>query len=264
VPGPPTQEFLSLNSLHQQVRSALRKKHLPEPHRHDPDNIGQLPHFHNNMSRRRSPRAVRPRATRTWRLPNSPFRVVLGAGLGVLIVLVAVLLGTRPWAPGPSAAPSPTSSAPPLGGVDMAGYCSTLGAQGSQVFRVAGTNCIQKIDLNKACDYSYHTTGLKAEFGSSDLNSAYCVNPKTNRESTGIAGMPKYCGTLIQGTGGVTATSNDPYLKNHWVCKAAIDMNVACVTQYHQASLVARHVDGTWSCYPELPIPGVHLRGYMP
>src|ERR1700733_8880504 len=72
APGPPTQEFLSLNSLHQQVRSALRKKHLPEPNRHDPDNIGQLPHFHNNMTRRRNPRVVRARAVRTWRLPSFP------------------------------------------------------------------------------------------------------------------------------------------------------------------------------------------------
>src|SRR5262249_19219629 len=106
APGPPMEEFLSLNSLHQQVRSMLRKKHLPEPNRHDPDNIGQLPHFLNN-ARRQHPRP-RPADKRTWRLPSFPFRYVMGAGLAVLIVLVAVLLGTRPWALGPSPAPSPT------------------------------------------------------------------------------------------------------------------------------------------------------------
>ncbi len=78
APGPPAQEFLSLNSLHQQVRSALRKKHLPEPNRHDPDNIGQLPHFHNTTLRRRNPRVVRARAGRPWRLRRVPFRYVMG------------------------------------------------------------------------------------------------------------------------------------------------------------------------------------------
>ena len=58
APGPPAQEFLSLNSLHQQVRSALRKKHLPEPNRHDPGHIGQLPHFR-NLARGRKPRTSR-------------------------------------------------------------------------------------------------------------------------------------------------------------------------------------------------------------
>ncbi len=88
APGPPTQEFLSLNSLHQQVRSALRTKHLPEPTRHDPDNIGQLPHFHNNMTRQRNPRVVRSRATRTQQ-PSSPFHNVVGVCIAVLLVAVS-------------------------------------------------------------------------------------------------------------------------------------------------------------------------------
>jgi hypothetical protein len=252
VPGPPAQEFLSLNSLHQQVRSALRKKHLPEPHRHDPDNIGQLPHFHNNMTRRRNPRVVRPRAARAWRLPSFPFRVVMGAGLGVLIVLVAVLLGTRPWAPGPSLTPSPTVSAPPLGGVSLTGYCSDLGGQGAQVFSVAGQDCIQPINLDAACDFSYQTTGLKHKFLSPDPHSAICYNPKTNvKYGAGITDMADYCANLNRGAGGVTATPANPYSKNRWVCQAVIDMNIACESQYHQANVVARQDDGTWNCYEE-------------
>jgi hypothetical protein len=178
APGAPAQEFLSLNSLHLQVRCALREKHLPEPTRHDPDNLGQLPHFHNNMTRRWNSRIVRPRVTRTWQLPSFPFRYVMGAGLGVLIVLVAVLLGTRPWAPGPSTTPSPTISAS-APGLSLTGYCSTQGAQG-QGFTVSGTDCVQKINLDAACDFQYHLTGLTDKFTSPSPYSAICYNHATH------------------------------------------------------------------------------------
>jgi hypothetical protein len=261
APGPPTQEFLSLNSLHQQVRSALRKKHLPEPNRHDPDNIGQLPHFHNNMTRRRNPRTVRSRATRTWRLPRFPFRYVMGAGLGVLIVLAAVLLGTQPWAPGPSPTPPPAPSpdisvSASLGGMSLTEYCSTLGsqgAQGAQGFAVAdsGTTCVQRINLDLACGFQYQTAGLVARFTSSDPDSAICYNPATKvTYSAGISNMTGYCMTLTT-KDGVTATAANPDYKNEWVCQVAINMNLACDSQYNQTNLVARQVKGIWICYVE-------------
>ena len=249
APGPPAQEFLSLNSLHQQVRSDLRKKHLPEPNRHDPGHIGQLPHFHNNMTRqmtrRQSPRAGRPRATRRGQRPRFPFRYVIGAGLGVLIVLVAVLLGTRPWASGASPTPSPTISPTPspLGGLSLTGYCSAPG------FAVAGTDCVQPVNLNLACDYSYHTTGLKARFTSSDPDSAICYNPTTHvTYPAGIPEMPSYCATLTS-MAGVTATPYNPGYKNTWVCQVPIDMDAACGANYNRTNSVARKVNGTWMCY---------------
>lgn len=254
APGPPAQEFLSLNSLHQQVRSALRKRHLPEPNRHDPDNIGQLPHFRNNMTRRRNPRAVRSRAKRTWRLPALPFRYrhVMGAGLGVLIVLVAALLGTHPWAPGPSPAASPSTLASPLVGLSLTEYCSTLGAQGvqgAQAFRVAGTDCVLPIDLDAACDFQYRTTGLKHKFTTSDPNSAICYNPTTKENYyAGISNMTGYCETLTT-TADVTATAANPDNKNIWVCQVPINMNLACDAQKNRTDLVARQVNGTWLCY---------------
>lgn len=248
APGPPTQEFLSLNSLHQQVRSALRKKHLPEPNRHDPDNIGQLPHFHNNMTRQRNLRIGGSRAMRTRRLPSSPFRYVMGAGLGVLIVLVAVLLGTRPWAPGPSPTPLPTISASPLHGLSLTEYCSGLGTQG-EGFTVARTNCVQPIKLDAACDFQYQTTSLKHRFTSSDPNSAICYNPTTHvTYSAGISNMTGYCATLTT-MAGVTATAANADYKNTWVCQVAINMNLACDTQSNRTNLVARQVNGTWMCY---------------
>jgi hypothetical protein len=251
APGPPTQEFLSLNSLHQQVRSSLRKKHLPEPNRHDPDNIGQLPHFHNNMSRGRNPRVVRPGAMPKLRLPHIPFRYVMGAGLGVLIVLVAVLLGTRPWGPERSpASPSTTLGSPLSGGLSLTAYCSTLGTQGAQdaqIFTVAGTDCVKPIDLDAACDFQYGTTGLKHKFTSSDPNSAVCYN-RTRTYSAGISNMTGYCMTITP-MAGVTATADNPSYKNKWVCQVAINMNLACDTQNNQTNLVARQVNGIWRCY---------------
>jgi Effector Associated Constant Component 1/Caspase domain len=252
TPGPSAQEFLSLNSLHQQVRSALRKKHLPEPNRHDPDNIGQLPHFHNNMTRQRNPRIFRSRARRTWPLPRIPFRYAMGAGLGVLIVLVAALLVTRPWAPGLSPAPSPSISASPLAGLSLTEYCLTLGSQGPQAaadFTVAGRNCVQPVNLDEACDFQYQTAGLKHKFMSSDPNSAVCDNPRTNvTYGAGISNMTGYCATRTTMVG-VTATADNPGYKNTWVCQVAINMNLACDTQNNQTNLVARHVNGTWMCY---------------
>jgi hypothetical protein len=247
APGPPTQEFLSLNSLHQQVRSALRKKHLPEPNRHDPDNIGQLPHFHNNMTRRRNPRVVRARAVRTWRLPNFSFRYVMGAGLAVLIVLVAVLLGTRPWAPGSSPAPSPAISASSLDGLSLTGYCSTLGPQGAEGFQVFGQDCVQRVNMNAACDYQYQATDLKARFTTPDPDSAICYNAHVTHNN-GISNMAGYCATLTT-MAGVTATDGNPEFKNIWVCQVTINKNLACDTQNNQTGLVARQVGVTWKCY---------------
>jgi Effector Associated Constant Component 1/Caspase domain len=247
APGPPTQEFLSLNSLHQQVRSALRKKHLPEPNRHDPDNIGQLPHFHNNMTRRRNPRVVRARTVRTWRLPNFSFRYVMGAGLAVLIVLVAVLLGTRPWAPGSSPPPSPVISASSLDGLSLTGYCSTLGPQGAEGFQVFGQDCVQRVNMNAACDYQYQATDLKARFTTPDPDSAICYNAHVTHNN-GISNMAGYCATLTT-MAGVTATDGNPEFKNIWVCQVTINKNLACDTQNNQTGLVARQVGVTWKCY---------------
>jgi Effector Associated Constant Component 1/Caspase domain len=247
---PQTEEFLSLNSLYQQVRSALRKKHLPEPNRHDPNGIGQLPHFHNNqlprfhnnMTHRRNPRIVRPRHARTWRLPSFPFRSITGVGLGVLIVLVAVLLGTRPWAPGPS--PNPLGI-----GLSLTEYCSNLGAPGAPGFTVAGLDCVQPINLDAACVFQYQTTGLKHIFTSSDPDSAICYNPTTNMKyNAGISNMTGYCATHTT-MAGVTATAVNSDYKNTWVCQVPINMNLACDTQNNLTNLVARQVDGTWLCY---------------
>jgi hypothetical protein len=249
APGPPAEEFLSLNALHQQVRSALRKKHLPEPHRHDPDSIGHLPHFRNNSRRVARPG---PRPARRWQRPSPSFRVVMGVGLGLLIVLVAVLLGTRPWATGPTPAPAPapTVAASPVSGLSLTGYCSEQGAQGTQNFTVNGGYCVQRVDLDAACNWQYGHTGLKHQFTSPDPNSARCVDPKTGKlYPAGISNMTGYCKTLTAPGADVKGTAANSAYKNIWICQLAINRNLACDTLNNRTDLVARQVDGTWGCY---------------
>jgi hypothetical protein len=245
-PDRQTPEFLSLNSLHQEVRSALRKEHLPEPDRHDPDNIGRLPHFRNNAARRPGPRAGRAKLPLMTRLPRLSFRSATALGLGAVLVLAAVLLGTRPWDPGSASTPQPIS------GLSLTEYCATVGVQGApgaQGYAVAGTDCVQPVNLDAACDYQYQTTGLKHVFTSTDPNSAICVNPATGvRYDNGISNMSGYCATLTT-MSGVSATAGDPAYKNTWVCRVPINMDLACDTQNNRTSLRALKENGAWMCY---------------
>lgn len=245
-PDRQTPEFLSLNSLHQEVRSALRKEHLPEPNRHDPDNIGQLPHFRNSRAWRPDSRVGRTKLPRMPRLPRISLRSAAALGLGAVVVLVAVLLGTRPWDSGSASTPQLIS------GLSLTEYCSTLGVQGAQAvqgYAVAGTDCVQPINLDAACDYQYQTTGLKHVFTSTDPNSAICVNPTTGvKYNNGISNMSGYCATLTT-MSGVTATAGNPAYKNTWVCQVPINMDLACDTQNNQTNLQALKENGVWMCY---------------
>lgn len=132
APGPPAQEFLNLNDIHQETRDALRKKHRPEPGRHDPGSIGHLPHFQNNATAPKPPRGNRPVSARSLRLPSLPFRYVVAGGLAVLIALVATLLASQPSGPGPSPRPLASPSLTAMGGEDQAGYCQSQGQKGGK------------------------------------------------------------------------------------------------------------------------------------
>jgi hypothetical protein len=143
-------------------------------------------------------------------------------------------------------------AASPLTGLSLTKYCSNLGAQG---YTVAGTDCVQPINLDAACDFEYQTTALKHRFTSSDPDSATCYNPATHMTYGGISNMTGYCTTLTA-TAGVIATATNLDYKNTWVCQVAIDMNSACDTQNNRANMMARQVNGAWMCYGELPPPG--------
>ena len=238
--GPPTEEFLSLNSLHQQVRSALTKKQFPEPHRHDPDRIGQLPHFHNNMTRQPNSQTGVSSSRSGWRPPNFLRRKVV-ASFALFVVLIAVLIGwllTR------------GSSEPPVSGLSLTKYCSALGPEGAQGFRVTGTDCVHQINLNEACEFQYRINGLEARFTSADPNSAVCYNPQTNvTYDAGISDMTGYCKSLTTGAN-VIATTISPGYEDTWICNLPINLGLACNAQNNQNDLVARQEEnGGWMCY---------------
>lgn len=245
-PGPPTEEFLSLNSLHQEVRSALRDTHLPEPKRHDPGHIGQLPHFHNNATRPPAPPEPVPEP-RTFPLPvhfgQLRGRSIVVAGLVILVALAVTVFVVVSRSEG--------SSGPPLSGLSLTKYCSALGPQGAQGFTVAGTDCVHRINLDEACTYQYREPNLKAIFTTNDPDSAICVNSANgDRYDAGISDMTGYCKTLTT-VADVTATAAHPGYENTWVCDLPINMELACDAQNNQNSLTARQVNGAWMCYDD-------------
>jgi hypothetical protein len=141
-------------------------------------------------------------------------------------------------------------AASPLARLSLTEYCSTLRSQGAQDFTVAGTDCVQPIKLDAACDFQYRTAGLKYRLTSPpDPDSAICYNPATHATySGGISNMTGYCATLTTMVG-ATATTANPDYKNTWVCQVAINVDLACDTQRNRTNLVARRVNGTWMCY---------------
>ena len=244
APGPPAKEFLSLNEIHQETRDALMKKHRSQPDRRDPGRIGHRPHFQNNATAQKATRAPRSESGRRWWPPSWPVRYAVGAGsAALLILLIVLLLVIQPWA-------SPSN---PLGGVNLTNYCSLQGSTGSPAYVVAdsSTECVQKINLNFACSYTYpniKNPTFKLT-NPSDPDSGICINPATNSNVGGIANMSGYC-TMFTKAIGVTAMAENPEYKNTWVCEVAINFNLACDETYSNTqNVVARKVNGSWTCY---------------
>jgi len=140
-----------------------------------------------------------------------------------------LLLILKPWAPSLSLVPNSD-------GVSLTQYCATLtpqGAQGAQGFVIDQTNCVQKIDLDKACITRTRPSELKAEFTSPDPQSAICVNPKTGVKF--IQGITKM-GAVLRDPGPDGRRHRDvpqpPTTRNTWICQVKINMNLACDELY--------------------------------
>lgn len=252
APGPPAQEFLSLNDIHQETRDALGNKRRPKPDRHDPGSIGHLPHFQNKAAAPKPPRGNRTGSERVLRLPSLTFRYAMTGGLVVLIALVAALLATQLSGRGSPRPPAPSLTA--LGGEDQTGYCQSQGLKRGQGFVVAdsGTECVQKIVLDEACDWSFFPANdLKLVLANpADPDSGTCYNGE-NQPIGHITNMLGYCMTRTA-TASVTATPSDPNFKNTWVCEMALNQNEACAyTHPNTSNVVARKVGGSWECYEE-------------
>ncbi|TDB76130.1 caspase family protein [Actinomadura sp. KC216] len=229
-PGSQPSEFLSLNAIHQEVRKALAAKRRPQPQRHDPGHIGQLPHFHNVARERRTAPRQRRARPRDW-LPNRSSRYLVG-GAAVLILLAVAL-----WQFGVF-----STKNTPLAGVSLTEYCS------SQDLKVSGEYCVHPIDLTAACRWEHGRTDLRAKLTSADPNSAICTD-SAQEFAKGISKMGGYCKAKTGATDAV-ATLNNSSHRGTWVCQIKIDMDVACVLKYKKDDLVARQAgDGTWTCY---------------
>lgn len=245
IPGDaPGTEFLTLNEVYQEARDALHKKHRPQPERSDPGLVGRVPYFRNNLTAKAKKRIVKDKARRrTWRPRLSRgWAAATSAAVLVVAVALALLFVYQPWA-------RHLVLVPGSDGVSLTDYCATLAPQGQKDFVVDGTNCVQKIDLSQACDYSYGMSGLEAVFTSPDPQSAICVNRKTGvKFNQGITKMKQYCGTRAQ-TADVSATYRNPDYKNAWICQVPVNMNLACDELYHGTGLVALNNNGYWNCY---------------
>jgi hypothetical protein len=248
APGPPAKEFLSLNEIHQEVRDALAKKHRSQPDRHDPGRIGHRPHFQNNAVAQKAARASRSESARDWRPPSWPVRYAVGAGsAALLIVLIVLLLVFQPWS-SPSNAAVPANA---LGGVNLSNYCASQGSAGSAyVVADSSADCVQKINLDSACTYTYSIATQTIKFQDpSDAYSGVCFNSATNSKEGGIPDMSGYCRTTTKAIG-VTATAINADYMNTWVCQVPINMDLACDETYgNTANIVAREAYGSWTCY---------------
>lgn len=242
APGPPDQEFLTLEAIHKQAHSALTKKRLPQPVRLGPGRIGQLPHFRNNAPRRPRDQEPRPRPARTRRLPRWPFRYVASAVIAVLLAALVVLLVTQPW-----------QSSRYVGGVDLAGYCT------SQNLSLATPNgepyyCEKTVTLSEACDWQYGQSDMTAMLVPGNQNGAECSPQKT-----GLSDLPEFCQIMIEAASdaafsmATNVTEEHDSDPNKWICLEPINMNDACDFSQRLTgltNLVARdNSNGVWDCY---------------
>ncbi|MCA1605319.1 MAG: caspase family protein, partial [Acidobacteria bacterium] len=116
-PGRPTEEFLTLNSIHREVRIGLRARRLPEPSRDDPGLIGPLPQFHNNLERppEASSQVDPAESVETDLEHGKKRRIRYAVGTGVVALVVVVAFIAYWFIPGPA-----------VSGLDLAKYCSAL------------------------------------------------------------------------------------------------------------------------------------------
>jgi hypothetical protein len=128
-----------------------------------------------------------------------------------------------------------------IGQVSLTGYCS------SQHLEISGTYCAQPIDLNAVCNWQYKSDNLHAEFTSRDPYSMICYDSALSILG-GISNLSGYCQAVTGATSAVAAVGNPDY-KDVWVCQEAINIDVACISQYNMPGLRAGLANGIWVCY---------------
>ena len=181
-----------------------------------------------------------------------------------LIVLVGGVIGggylarqpDSPFSSNPSkTAIVPTKKFPTLlEGVDISGYCGSLGYTAPRE-QGGDTYCYSPIsDLNGVCSWEYHAPNLEFRYSdSSNPHSGYCY------PLPGGVSLDSYCALQLHPDkkGGVPRsdfimnnTSNMNDSSNKWICRIKVDMAAACSWQNNENNVQARKDDqNQWACY---------------
>lgn len=126
-----------------------------------------------------------------------------------------------------------------VGGLDLAGYCRTIGYETN-----TQALCLSRIDLDKACDWDHQRTDLRIKM-TGDLYSGICYDPATGEEVGGIRDMTGYCQDDVDKRSIARIVDNQA-----WFCQESINKNVACIVLYREEGLKARlDTNDTWYCY---------------
>ena len=245
-PGPPQQEFLSLDTIYHEIRRLTSRKHHPQPQRHDPDDIGQLPNFY-NLAPEKKIRIGQPRGGNSGThsgAPDLPYKKVLTTAAVVILAAFLVL-----WLLGIFSEKNTSQKYIRLGGISLTAYCSTLNP--NSMPSGAG-QCAFRVNLNAACKWQYHRSDLHHQMPANNLYDAKCYTKTGQQVGGGITNMDGYCKSMTEpkNANNATATIHNAYYKNEWACQIPVNMTVACEFEYKKDNLVARlDNSGNWACY---------------
>ncbi|GAB2866376.1 hypothetical protein GCM10022221_78580 [Actinocorallia aurea] len=125
-----------------------------------------------------------------------------------------------------------------IGGLDISEYCGSYGYSSND-----DRFCSFDIPLAKVCDWQYGSEGHTFVMESGPY-SGRCLNAK-KKQVGGIKDMAGYCRDHFKPSSQVETT----IVGGTWVCRTAIDMDLACSWQYQERDVEARHEGVTWLCY---------------
>jgi len=157
-----------------------------------------------------------------WLVKKVPIIVWKSTGIVILVLIssaVTALVVTKSTLP-PPPSPSPVALVR-KGGIDLQTYCEAYGYVRMQKNDVNGnTICSSDIDLNKACDWTYKSKGLR--FGLKQLDnpdSGTCYD-SDNVPKGGINDMSGYCVSAAKGNTGapyaIVVECQGPSKSSHW------------------------------------------------
>lgn len=168
-------------------------------------------------------------------------KVAMIAGV---VLAVAALVGAAFLVGRSSSTPGATATTPrqtaPVGGVDLAAYCTSVGHDTNSEL-----SCFSKIDLDQACNWEYDRRDLRIRWTSKDPTSGICHDPRADKDLGGISNMSGFCKSRFGRTNVEAAVP-----EGIWLCLEPINMDLACQHKHRMPELVGRRdANGIWHCY---------------